>query len=195
MERSQSGQIEDASRMVDAAESAILEHLDGAVWRAVRLGNLDAAIRRVRAELSRDESLKLAWEPVPLASFDPLPAAIRSAWVFILRASTSSGAERHPNSIQRVMSYRGAGDLQIWDGSRWVSRPLTSDPRGRMEQRWLSIPENVWHRPVIPAGGDWAVISFHTATDLALIEERAIDDENPDAGSCKHEVYAGRSGR
>jgi hypothetical protein len=53
----------------------------------------------------------LAWEPIPLDLYKvPLPKAIHSSWVFILRANTVSGAERHPNSHQRMMSYRGTGD-------------------------------------------------------------------------------------
>lgn len=180
--------------MLGAPERAILETLDVAVWRALRLGSLDAAIGRARAELARDASLKLAWEAVPLEPFDALPAPVRSAWIFVLRKGTSSGAERHPNSVQRVMSYRGTGDLQLWNGAHWVSQPLTSGDAA-LERRWLSIPENVWHRPVIPGGADWVVVSFHTAADRALIEERPRDDENPDAGETERAVYAGRRGR
>lgn len=180
--------------MLDVQERAILEALDAAVWRALRLGSLDAAIGRVRAELARDASLALAWETVPLEAFDALPAPVRSAWIFVLRKGISSGAERHPNSVQRVMSYRGSGDLQLWNGTHWISQPLMSGD-APLERRWLSIPENVWHRPVIPGGADWVVVSFHTATDGSLIEERPMDDEHPDAGATERAVYAGRRGR
>ncbi|MCA1562331.1 MAG: cupin domain-containing protein [Acidobacteria bacterium] len=180
--------------MLDAAEHAILESLDVAVWRALRLGKLDAAIGRVRAELAREASLKLAWETVPLDAFDAVPAPVQSAWIFVLRKGSSSGAERHPNSVQRVMSYRGTGDLQLWNGTQWVSQPLTSGDAA-LERRWLAIPENVWHRPVIPAGADWVVVSFHTATGRELIEERPQDDESPDEGRTERAVYEGRRGR
>ena len=41
-----------------------------------------------------------------------------------------------------------------------------------MEQRWISIPPNVWHRPVIGNDADWVVILFHTVPAEELIEER-----------------------
>ena len=52
----------------------------------------------------------------------------------------------------------------------------------------------MWHRPVM-GGGDWVVVSFHTAADDALIEERPADDENPDAAPVSAELYAGRKAR
>ena len=104
------------------------------------------------------------------------------------------GAERHPNSIQRVMSYQGWADMRTWDGQRWVSNLLRSEAEGPLENRWLSIPTNVWHRPVM-GDVDWAVVSFHTASDTALIEELPVDDEQPDRGSRAATVYAGRHAR
>jgi hypothetical protein len=47
-----------------------------------------------------------------------------------------------------------------------------SDPGAPLERRWISIPKNIWHRPVIPNDGDWVVVSFHTASAAELIEER-----------------------
>ena len=167
--------------------------LDRAVWRALAEGRLDAITRRVRAALQRDEALRLAWEPVPLPTFHDLPGDIRSAWVFVLRAGVVTGAERHPNSIQRVMSFRGVADLQTWEHGRWRSNPLHS--ADSHDARWLTIPENVWHRPVIGPLYDWIVVSFHTATDADLIEERPLDDEKPDAAAATRELYAGRAAR
>jgi hypothetical protein len=83
--------------------------------------------------------------------------------------------------------------MQTWD-RHWRQNPLRSDPRAAVEERWLSIPRNVWHRPRIGPHADWMVISFHTAGAADLIEERARDDENPDAGSTS-EAYAGRRSR
>jgi hypothetical protein len=171
----------------------LIPMLDTAVWRAITAGRMDAATRRVRAALERDETLKLAWESVPLDAYDDLPADIRSSWVFVLRAGCVTGAERHPNSIQRVMSFRGAADLQTWEDLRWRSNPLSGADSG--EGRWLTIPENVWHRPVVAPRFDWIVVSFHTATDAELVEERPLDDEQPDAAAATRELYAGRAAR
>ena len=54
----------------------------------------------------------------------------------------------------------------------WQSNVLVSDPDAPLERRWISIPKNVWHRPVIPKGADWVVVSFHTVPAAELIEER-----------------------
>ncbi len=82
--------------------------------------------------------------------------------------------------------------MRTWNGERWVSNVLRSD--ARFDERWLSIPVNVWHRPVM-GDTDWTVVSFHTAADDALIEELALDDEHPDRGSRAAEAYAGRVAR
>src|SRR5207302_8408130 len=54
----------------------------------------------------------------------------------------------------------------------WQSNLLVSDPQALLERRWVSIPQNIWHRPVIPKGADWVVVSFHTVPAAELIEER-----------------------
>ena len=172
---------------------ALIPILDRAVWRALTAGRLDAVTRRVRAALLRDDTLRLAWEPVPLEVYRDLPDEIRSSWVFVLRAGTTTGAERHPNSVQRVMSFRGEADLQTWEDGRWRSNRLCEGQAP--SERWLTIPENVWHRPVIAPAHDWIVVSFHTATDAQLIEERPEDDERPDEAVSRQELYAGRSAR
>lgn len=118
----------------------------------------------------------MAWEPIPQSVFDAsLPPAIQSSWVFVLRAGAVTGAERHPNSHQRMMSYQGTGDLQTGGDGRWQSNLLQSKRGGRLEERWVSVPPNVWHQAVVP-GSDWVVVSFHTVSAKELIAER------PDSG-------------
>jgi hypothetical protein len=176
------------------SERDILESLDQQIRAPRAAAFLSALTAEVGAVLNRDPAAKLAWRSVPLEIYDRLPGGVASSWVFVLRAGCSSGAERHPNSIQRVMSYQGRADMRTWDGQRWVSNHLRSDPTQPLENRWLSIPTNVWHRPVM-ADLDWAVVSFHTASDAALIEELPLDDEHPDHGSRAATVYAGRQAR
>jgi hypothetical protein len=177
---------------VATADDPLISTLDRVVWRALTAGTLDVVTRRVRAALLRDAALRLAWEPVPLDAFDELPSGIRSSWVFVLRAGSVTGAERHPNSVQRVMSFRGTADLQTWEDGRWRSNPLQTDDS--LARRWLTIPQNVWHRPIIGPACDWIVVSFHTAAADALIEERPLDDARPDA-TASQERYAGRVAR
>ena len=92
------------------------------------------------------------------------------------------------------MSYRGSADMQTWNGSTWVSHVLKSEPGAPFEQRWLSIPINTWHKPMM-GDGNWVVVSFHTAADDELIEERPADDAHPDLGATMSELYEARAAR
>jgi hypothetical protein len=137
---------------------------------------------RVREKLARRKDALMTWEPFPLEVLTTtLPPGIQSAWVFVLRAGADTGAERHPNSHQRMMSFQGSGDMQTSEHGKWQSNVLVSDPDAPLERRWISIPMNVWHRPVISAETDWAVVSFHTVTAEELIEERP--DDSGEAGT------------
>jgi hypothetical protein len=97
--------------------------------------------------------------------------------VFVLRANTDTGFERHPNSHQRMVTLAGTGDMKtdakgmpndVKDESEIVgqSNVLVSDAGATLQRRWISIPKNVWHRPVIPKGTDWLVVSFHTVPPM-----------------------------
>ena len=153
---------------------------------------IDEAIVRLERLLRADAGAQMAWETLPLSLFDPgLPESIRSIWVFILRAGAVTGAERHPNSHQRTMSYRGAGDLQTREEGRWRSHALVSDQEAPIEKRWVSIPVNTWHQVVVP-GDHWTVVSFHTVPAEELIEERPARD---DAGAGRRRLYVGESAR
>ena len=164
-------------------ERSLLETLD-AVLRSERVrAQILPIVERVQADLAGKPDALMTWEPVPLETFDALPPAIQSAWVFILRADTDTGAERHPNSHQRMMTFAGTGDMKIdaigtpndvetESEIAWRSHVLVSDPNAPFEKRWISIPQNIWHRPVIPIGADWVVVSFHTVPAEELIEER-----------------------
>ena len=176
-----------------AAEREILRALDAAVSSPAAAAALLPIGERVLATLRRAGPNEIeAWEPVPLSLYAAaLPAEIRSSWVFVLRAGVATGAERHPNSIQRMMSWSGDGDFQVHDGARWRSHLLRSDPRAPLEERWISIPPDTWHQGVV-GPKDWLVIAFHTAQAHALIEERPEpDDPNPfDPARTRRRRYA-----
>jgi hypothetical protein len=192
-------------------DRVILEKLD-AVLRSEEVGaRIQPIVERVRAQLPlssgscRTTARLMAWEPIPLSIYgNALPAVIRSSWVFILRAGANTGAERHPNSHQRMMSFEGSGDMQVEDAQksevrrqsseagsqkaaavsgqrlavriRWQSNVLVSNPNAPLGRRWISIPQNVWHQAVVSNEADWVVVSFHTVPAEELIEERPIDD-------------------
>lgn len=162
-----------------AEEREILVGLDQ-ILRSEKVRTLiRPVVKRVHGRLSRKTGALMAWEPVPLTIYGgTLPSAIKSSWVFVLRAGANTGAERHPNSHQRMMSFQGSGDMQMQEGSsapnneRWQSKILISDSKAPLEKRWISIPRNVWHQPVISKETDWVVVSFHTVPAEELIEER-----------------------
>ena len=154
------------------SETQMLECLDSLVQQAPVRRELDAIADRLKASLAAGRSADLVYQPIDLSLYGAtLPPGIRSSWVFALRRNTVSGAERHPDSIQRMMSYRGSGDLQTMPAERWISNHLVSDPDAPLKDRWISIPEGVWHQGVM-GNEDWLVVSFHTAAAEDLIEER-----------------------
>jgi hypothetical protein len=161
---------------MSAEECQLLSVLDSILNQDVIRARIDAIAKQVEQELAQTPAALMAWQPIPLLLYDRVfPAGIASSWVFILRGGATTGAERHPNSHQRVMSFRGQGDLQTMVSGEWRSNELVSDPDSPLLRRWESIPPNVWHQAVVPHH-NWVVISFHTATAHALIEERLDGD-------------------
>ncbi|HYR22751.1 MAG TPA: hypothetical protein VEP30_07510 [Chthoniobacterales bacterium] len=168
---------------VTKEERSLLETLDKIVRSEKVRAQILPIVERVRTELARKPNTVMAWEPIALETFGDLPSAIRSGWLFILRAGSDTGAERHPNSHQRMMTFGGTGDMQTDIKSvknevesqseiEWQSNVLVSDADAPLEARWISIPQNIWHRPVIPKAADWVLVSFHTVPATELIEER-----------------------
>jgi len=168
-------------------ERTIVEALDKAVRSADAQTRIRPIVERVRADLARKPDAVMTWEPIPLTTYSgALPRQIKSSWIFILRAGANSGAERHPNSHRRMMSSAGTGDMQIGRprsetkvrqgaGIEWQSNVLISNPDAPLEKRWISIPQNVWHQPVVSEEEDWVVVSFHTVPAEQLLEERPDD--------------------
>jgi hypothetical protein len=165
-------------------ERFTLETLDKIVQSGPVRSRIEPIVERVRADLARKPDALMSWEPVELETFGgQLPSSIRSGWVFVLRAGLDTGAERHPNSHQRMMTFAGSGDMKMDATGRpneveveseiaWHSHLLVGDAKAPLERRWISIPRNIWHRPVIPKAADWVVVSFHTVPADELIEER-----------------------
>jgi hypothetical protein len=164
---------------MEIEEKKIIEMLDIAVRDKSIKQMIDTIVKRVELTLENDSKALMAWEPIPLNLYNQqLNDDIKSSWVFILRKNTVTGAERHPNSIQRMMSYKGNGDFQTKPNLKWDSNFLESDFEGEIETRWISIPINVWHQGIV-GDENWVVISFHTVEVSELIEERPEEgDEN-----------------
>jgi hypothetical protein len=166
-----------------ADERARLEALDAVVRSNELRAKIKAVVDRVCAALAQKPEAVMTWEPIPLEIFrQKLPPEIQSGWVFVLRTGADTGAERHPNSHQRMMTLHGTGDMRVralhgesstgLASSPWQSNVLVSEPSAPLERRWISIPPNVWHRPVVGKDADWVVVSFHTVPAEGLIEEK-----------------------
>ena len=163
-------------------ERSRLEALDAVLRSESVREHIRSVVTRVREQLASRKDALMTWEPFPLDLLaTTLPPEIRSGWVFVLRAGADTGAERHPNSHQRMMSFEGSGDMQTGEPGKWQSNVLVSDPDAPLERRWISIPRDAWHRPRIDAAADWAVVSFHTVPADELIEERP--DDSREAGT------------
>jgi hypothetical protein len=172
-------------------ERSRLEALDAALRSESVREHIRSVVVRVREQLARRKDALMSWQPFPLAVLaTTLPPEIRSAWVFVLRAGADTGAERHPNSHQRMMSFEGSGDLQTGEPGKWQSNVLVRDPDAPLERRWISIPPNVWHRPVVGKESHWAVVSFHTVPAEDLIEERL--DDSREAGTRQMKYLGGK---
>ena len=160
------------SQEMSTEEREVLQTLDALIRNESIAAMIDPIVLQVEKKLAQSPDALMAWEPIPVSVYGKdLPAMIRSSWVFILRAQVTTGAERHPNSHQRMVSYREQGNFQVWSEGRWRSHFLMSDLEADLESRWVSIPPNVWHQAADPAQ-DWVVVSFHTALADELIEER-----------------------
>jgi hypothetical protein len=179
-----------------ADERSRLEALDAVVGSTELRAKITPVVERVCAALAQKPEAVMTWEPIPLETFrQKLPPEVRSSWVFVLRAGADTGAERHPNSHQRMMTLHGTGDMRVRalhdesstgaTSSRWKSNVLVSEASAPLERRWISIPPNVWHRPVVGKDADWVVVSFHTVPAEELIEEK-LDDTG---GEMKRKKY------
>src|SRR5437588_11348641 len=122
---------------MEPEERARLEKLDA----IVRLDELRAKIclivDRVCTALSEKPEALMTWEPIPLDVFgQKLPQEIRSGWIFVLRAGADTGAERHPNSHQGMMTLHGSGDMRVRaEGTESEKEELRRKKRGPIGSR------------------------------------------------------------
>lgn len=117
------------------------------------------------------ENLKSVTVTIPISKFgEKLPKGFGLCRIFILKANTEAKVERHTNSIQRVMSYKGSGTIKVQRSNKWISNPLSSNKNNPVENRWLTVEENIWHQP-ISGPENWITVTFHTADEKTIIDE------------------------
>ena len=142
-----------------------LLRLDDAVRAVLARPDFAAQVERLAREL-KSSSEPFTWTALALSELPTLPPAIRSGWIFVLRADAGSGAHFHPNSIQHMAMVRGRGDSVV-GGQR---RPMLGfDAPAPAAERWHVIPQRVPHE-FFPAGEPMVVVSFHTCSPEELEE-------------------------
>jgi mannose-6-phosphate isomerase-like protein (cupin superfamily) len=108
------------------------------------------------------------WSTIDLESITtPIPEAIKSCWVFVLKQDVPSGCHYHPNSIQHMVTVEGEGTSRVGGVSRQMRR--LDEPDCSLDDIWYVIPAGVPHE-FFPTGADVVVLSFHTCESEALEE-------------------------
>jgi len=108
------------------------------------------------------------WSTIDLESITaPIPEAIKSCWVFVLKKDVPSGCHYHPNSIQHMVTVEGEGTSRVGGVSRQMRR--LDEPDCSLDDIWYVIPAGVPHE-FFPTGADVVVVSFHTCESEALEE-------------------------
>src|SRR5204862_7682325 len=115
-------------------ERTCLESIDTILQSVNVRQQIHPIVERVHKDLAGKKAALMTWEPIPLTVFGrALQREMRSAWVFVLRAGADTGAERHPNSHQRMMIFEGSGDMQTEERGQWQAKVLVSNGEARVE--------------------------------------------------------------
>ena len=178
--------------MTPGSESLpLLRMLHGRVFavREVR-AVLDAAFVELTAELRDRPDPPHATCVIPVGLFvDDVPGEsapgpdggdqVRLCRAFLLRRGARMATpERHRNSVQRLVSYRGRGWIHqgVVGGGSLDLRPraICSPGAGMGEglgRFWDIVPPGVWHFPEAGGEEDWATVTFHSAAEDEIIDE------------------------
>ena len=163
---------------------------------------LDAAFDELAAELRERKEPPHATRVIPIDLFTggmppEFAERLRLCRAFLLRrGSRMCFPEVHRNSVQRLVSYRGSGWIRQGgaggaDGGRQArsgseprrgpgaltGRELHSPASGApvaepLERCWDIVPAGVWHYPEAGNDGDWATVTFHSASEGEILDEQ-----------------------
>lgn len=156
---------------------------------------LDAGFAQLAAELERRSELPHATCTIPIEPFEGATGAgagrdqVRLCRLFLLRSGARMAVpERHRNSVQRLVSYRGKGCIhQGATGSgpegrspRTICSPSRKpDAPADLNRHWDVVPEGVWHFPEAANDEDWATVTFHSATEDEIVDETGAHTDQP----------------
>jgi len=105
-------------------------------------------------------------------------AQVRLCRLFLLRRGARMAVpERHCNSVQRLLSYRGSGSIcqgvpgggALGLRARAICSPGADD--SGLVCHWDIVPAGVWHFPEADGGEDWATVTFHSASEGEIVDE------------------------
>lgn len=191
----------------DHDSTSLLRRLHERVFAApeVRFA-LDAGFARLDAELRHRPEAQHATGVMRTELFTvALPVGearhVRLCRLFLLRRGARMAVpERHCNSVQRLVSYRGKGRIHqgVPDGGpeKLKPRSIFSPPRtsGAVghdrpstasaaadedptadpvagARHWDIVPAGVWHFPEAAEDEDWATVTFHSAAEDEIEDE------------------------
>lgn len=157
---------------------------------------LDAGFVQLAAALQKRPDPPHAARTIPIDLFadDVRNDQVRLCRLFLLRRGKRMAVpERHRNSVQRLVSYRGSGTIRqgVPGGSpeRLRARAIGSPGAKRSARRdgpvadtvdlarhWDIVPEGIWHFPEAAEDGDWATVTFHSAAEDEIVDELWLGD-------------------
>jgi hypothetical protein len=148
-------------------DSGRLEKLHAAVGWLSNQESFSRAVERLRSELGGSQE-PFVWATVDLDTIRvPLPASIRSCWIFLLRRDVPSGSHFHPNSVQHMVALDGHGRSDVGGVARTMIRFGAAGHS--IAEKWYVIEEGVPHE-FFPEAEDMVVVSFHTCPAEELEE-------------------------
>lgn len=152
---------------------------------------LSAAFAELAAVLDARSRAVHSMSVVPVERFldgsiPPVEDPVRLCRLFLLRRGARMATpERHRNSVQRLVSWRGAGRIHQGvpgEGPDDVRPREIRSPRGgssaggwaddrELLACWDIVPAGVWHYPEADAEQDWATVTFHSAGEGEIVDE------------------------
>jgi hypothetical protein len=153
--------------MSTPADADYLRQLNDAVAELITRPAIHCLVDTLKQQLQHT-SEPFVWSTIDLQSVTtPLPADIKSGWIFVLKKNVPSGCHYHPNSIQHMVMIEGDGTSKVGTVSAQMKR--FGDESGPLSDNWYVIPEGVPHE-FFPKGKDVVVMSFHTCNSDELEE-------------------------
>lgn len=152
---------------------------------------LSAAFAELAAVLEARPRARHAMCVIPVervldGSIPPVEDPVRLCRLFLLRRGARMATpERHRNSVQRLVSWRGVGrihqgapgggpdDLRPREirGPRGGSLGGGWADDGELSACWDIVPPGVWHYPEAGVEQDWATVTFHSAGEGEIVDE------------------------